>query len=58
MLTFSELELNYILECVQHFNEVTLRKVVRPEDQSIYRAELDGITEKILNALESSQEDD
>ena len=58
MLTFSELELNYILECVQHFNEVTLKKVVRPEDQSIYRAELDGITEKILNALESDQKDD
>ncbi len=58
MLTFSELELNYILEAVQHFNEVSMRKVVRPEDQSVYRAELDGITEKILDALEPDRHDD
>lgn len=51
MLTFDEIELNYILEAVQHFNEVTLRKVVRPEDVAVYRAELDGITKKILDVL-------
>lgn len=58
MLTFDEIELNYILEAVQHFNEVTLRKVVRPEDVAVYRAELDGITKKILDALEPDQKDD
>ena len=58
MLTFNEIELNYILEAVQHFNEVTLRKVVRPEDVAVYRAELDGITEKILDALSPDRNDD
>jgi len=58
MLTFNEIELNYILEAVQYFNEVTLRKVVRPEDVAVYRAELDGITEKILDVLSPDRNDD
>lgn len=50
-MTFSEVELHYILEAVMHYNEVALKTTVRPEDQAVYRAELDGLTQKILNEL-------
>jgi len=52
MLNFDEIELNYILEAVQHFREVALRKVIRPEDQAVYMAELDSIIEKTVTFLD------
>lgn len=56
MLSFNELQLNYILEAVQHFREVTLNVVECPEVRTMYIAELDGIIEKILVGLDGDEE--
>lgn len=51
-LTFDEIELNYILEAVQHFRE---RIPTRPTGPAVYEAALKDIEEKIARMLDGGQ---
>ena len=49
-LNFGEVELNYILEAVQHFREHVVSGM--EVGQAVYQAELVNIEERILDALD------
>jgi hypothetical protein len=47
-LSFDEVELNYILEAVQHFRE---HGSIAGTDMAVYSAELENIEDRILEFL-------
>jgi hypothetical protein len=45
-MNFDEVELNYILEALVHFNETRVPHVA-PTDRAVYIAEIEGLMDKV-----------